>query len=126
MAPTIGVCDVGRAEEIQHLPLDQVLDQPAMVPTMVDNAHDRAHRPSPNTRTTTGPVHPVKVVAELSFRYWRYLLTARYEVSLRQSGCSPGQPRSSSMTSGTMLSLATSCPTTTAAATGMPPMTKTR
>lgn len=41
---------------------------------LIDQARTRA--------ITTGPVHPGKVVAELSFGFWRYLLTARYEASL--------------------------------------------
>lgn len=31
---------------------------------------------------SSGTVHPGKVVAELNFGFWRYLLTARYEASL--------------------------------------------
>lgn len=41
---------------------------------LIDQARGRA--------ATTGIVHPGKVVAELNFGFWRYLLTARYEASL--------------------------------------------
>jgi Abi-like protein len=52
--------------------------QPWWQPEMIKNLN----RARSKAKDATGTVRPGKVVAELTFGFWRYLLTAHYEASL--------------------------------------------